>query len=253
MYKMKKIIAILLLFLSIGNYAQTPEALFSEANTFYKVEDYNRALGVYLALEEKGLESSELYFNLGNCYYKLNKVAPAIYYYEKALKVDPTNEDALHNLTFAKRMTLDVIEELPKTIFQRFSTNVIQKLPFDTWALIAVIASFLASVLFLLYHFSGSSKMKLLYFNTTIFAVFVMLVSVFFAFHNYDTVQKNRGAIIFAAKAEITNAPTASSEVVFSLHEGTKVIILDELDNWKKIKIADGKTGWIYTDNLKEI
>jgi len=250
---MKKFIAILLLFLSLGNYSQTPEALFTEANTFYKVEDFNRALGVYLALEEKGLESTDLYYNLGNCYYKLNKVAPAIYYYEKALKIDPTNEDALHNLTFAKRMTLDVIEELPKTIFQRFSENVIQKLPYDSWALIGVIASFLASLLFLLYHFSGSTKLKLLFFNTTIFAVFVMLVSVFFAFDNYDTVQKNRTAIIFATKVEIKNAPTASSEDAFVLHEGTKVIILDELDNWKKIKIADGKIGWIYQDKLKEI
>ena len=72
-------------------------------------------------------------------------------------------------------------------------------------------------------------------------------------FDNYDIVQKNRTAIIFATKAEIKNAPTNSSEEIFELHEGTKVIILDELDNWKKIKIADGKTGWVYQDKLKEI
>jgi len=250
---MRKFATIILLFVSFVSNSQSANELFKEGNTFYKVEDYNRAMGVYLAIEEKGLESSDLYYNLGNCYYKLNKVAPAIYYYEKALKLNPTNEDAQHNLTFAKRMTLDVIEDLPKTFLQRFSKNVIQKYTFDTWALIAVIASFLASLLFLLYHFSGSSKMKLLYFNTTIFSVFVMLVSVFFAFDNYDSVQKNRTAIIFAAKTEIKNAPTASSDEVFELHEGTKVIILDELDNWKKIKIADGKVGWINQDNLKEI
>jgi len=250
---MKKFAAIILLFVSFVSNSQSADELFKEGNTFYKVEDYNRAMGVYLAIEEKGIESSDLYYNLGNCYYKLNKVAPAIYYYEKALKLDPANEDALHNLTFAKRMTLDVIEDLPKTFFQRFSENVIQKYAFDTWALIAVIASFLASLLFLLYHFSGSSKMKLLFFNTTIFSVFVMLVSVFFAYDNYDTVQKNRTAIIFATKTEVKNAPTTSSEEVFELHEGTKVIILDELDNWKKIKIADGKVGWIYQDDLKEI
>lgn len=252
-YKMKKFVTILVLFLSLSAFSQVPEQLFTEANTFYKEANYERALGVYLAIEEEGLESSDLYFNLGNTYYKLNKVAPAIYYYEKALKLNPANEDAAFNLAFAKRMTIDVIEELPKTVLQKFSMNVIQKYTFDTWALIAVIASFLASVLFLLYHFSGSSKKKLLYFNTTIFAVFVMLISVFFAFHNYETVQKNRTAIIFAAKAEIKNAPTPTSDEVFELHEGTKVIILDELDNWKKIKIADGKVGWINEEALKEI
>jgi tetratricopeptide (TPR) repeat protein len=250
---MKKFVTVILLFISFLAHSQTPEKLFAEANTFYKEANFERSMGVYLAIEEQGLESSELYYNLGNCYYKLNKVAPAIYYYEKALKLDPLNEDAQFNLAFAKRMTIDAIEELPKSFLQKFSENVTEKLSFDTWALIAVNASFLASLLFLLYHFSSTSRKKLFYFNTTIFAVFVMLISVFFAFDNYDTVQINRTAIIFSAKAEIKNAPTNSSDEVFELHEGTKVIILDELDNWKKIKIADGKVGWIRDDELKEI
>ena len=75
----------------------------------------------------------------------------------------------------------------------------------------------------------------------------------FFAFKNLKTVQKNRTAIIFSSKVEIKNAPSTTSDEVFELHEGTKVIVLDELDNWKKIKIADGKIGWIYADYLKEI
>ncbi len=250
---MKKIVSILLLLFSILTYSQEVNKLFAEANTFYKEENFKRAVGVYLAIEEQGIESDDLYFNIANCYYKMNKVAPAIYYYEKALKVNPTNADAKVNLAFAKRMTIDVIEELPKTFLQRFSANVIQKLPFDTWAIIAVIASFLAALLFLLYYFSTSSTKKLFYFNTSIFAVFVLIVTVFFAFNNYKTVQKNRTAIIFSQKVEIKNAPSTNSDEVFELHEGTKVIVLDALDNWKKIKIADGKTGWINADALKEI
>lgn len=250
---MKKLITILVLFLNLAAFSQTQDKLFAEANTFYKEANYERALGVYLAIEEEGLVSTDLYFNLGNTYYKLDKVAPAIYYYEKAIKMDPTNEDAIFNLAFAKRMTIDVIEELPKTVFQRFSANVIQKLSFDTWALIAVIASFLASLLFLLYHFSDATRKKLIYFNTTIIAVTVMLISLFFAFNNYKTVQNNRTAIIFESKVEVKNAPTTSGEEVFILHEGTKVVILDELDNWKKIKIADGKVGWMSDKELKEI
>jgi tetratricopeptide (TPR) repeat protein len=250
---MRKIVSIIVLMFSLVAYSQEANKLFAEGNTFYKEENYERAVGVYLAIEEQGMESDDLYFNIANCYYKMNKVAPAIYYYEKVLKVNPTNEGAKANLEFAKRMTIDVIEELPKTFFQRFSANIIQKLPFDTWAIIAVIASFLASLLFLLYYFSTSSTKKLLYFNTSIFAIFVLLVTVFFAFNNYKTVQKNRIAIIFSPKVEIMNAPSASSDEIFELHEGTKVIVLNTLDNWKKIKIADGKTGWINADALKEI
>lgn len=250
---MKKIVCIIILMFSLVAYSQEVNKLFAEGNTFYKEENYTRAVGVYLAIEEQGMESDDLYFNIANCYYKMNKVAPAIYYYEKALKVNPANADAKANLAFAKRMTIDVIEELPKTFLQRFSANIIQKLPFDTWAIMAVIASFLASLLFLLYYFSSSSTKKLFYFNTSIFAVFIMIVTVFFAYNNFKTVQKDRVAIIFSPKVEIMNAPSASSDEIFELHEGTKVIVLDKLDNWKKIKIADGKTGWIYADALKEI
>jgi len=250
---MKKFVTVILMFLTLLSYSQAPDKLFSEANVFYKVENYERALDVYLAIEEQGFESSDLYYNLGNCYYKLNKVAPSIYYYEKALKINPSHVDAAFNLVFAKRMTIDVIEELPKTFFQKFSMNVIQKFTYDTWALIAVVSSFLMALFFLLYYFSYSSRKKLVFFNTAFLSFFIVVVTAIFAYNNFDTVQKNRAAIIFGVIVEIKNAPTQSSEEVFELHEGTRVIILDELDNWKKIKIADGKIGWVEAKELREI
>jgi len=243
----------MVLFLGYISFAQTADELFSKANDFYKNGQYTKAAQLYLIIEKSGLESDDLYFNLGNSYYKLNKVAPSIYYYEKALKINPMHEDASNNLAFAKRMTIDVIEDLPKTFFQRFSSNVIQKLTYNTWAILGVTASFLAALLFLLYYFSSSPKRKIFYFNITIFAVFVMTVSVIFAYSNYETTQKSRSAIIFASKSEIKNAPSLNSETVFELHEGTKVTILDELSNWKKIKLADGKIGWVNVADIKEI
>lgn len=250
---MKKIIYILVLFLTFSVNSQSVNKIFAEANTFYKEGNFERATGLYLSIEEQGLESAELYFNLGNSYYKQNKIAPSIYYYEKALKLDPNYKDALTNIEFANRMKIDVIEELPKTFIQKISENVIQKLTFDSWAILAVISSFLASILFLLYHFSSSSRKKLIYFNITIFFVFSLMVTTFFAFNTYSLYKKDRPAIIFSNKVEIKNAPTASGDEVFELHEGTKVQVLDELDNWKKIKIADGKEGWVISTHLKEI
>jgi len=250
---MKKLIFSILILSSLFLKAQTAERDFSMANKWYKNGNYSKAIELYLGIEKQGLASDDLYFNLGNCYYKLNKVAPTIFYYEKALKMNPMHEDAAFNLTFAKRMTIDVIEELPKTFLQRFSENVIQKLTYDSWALFAVIASFSATILFLLYHFSFSSKKKLFYFNTSIFAVFVLVICVVFAFQNYTTVKNNRTAIVFKTASEIKNAPSSNSDTAFKLHEGTKVRVLDQLDNWRKIKIADGKVGWINEGDLKEI
>ncbi|WP_298285025.1 tetratricopeptide repeat protein [uncultured Lutibacter sp.] len=250
---MKNLILSIVLLFNLVAFSQTSNEIFDEANNLYKNGKYTKAIELYLSIEKQGLASDNLYYNLGNCYYKLNKVAPSIYYYEKALKLNPVHEDANSNLAFAKRMTIDVIEELPKTFFQRFSANIIQKLPFDTWAIIAVIASFLVAMMFLLYYFSLGTRKKFLFFNGSILAAFIMVVSTFFAFNNYKTVQKNRTAIIYKQKVEIKNAPTKTSEEVFELHEGTKVIILDELDDWKKIKIADGKIGWMPSTGLKEI
>ncbi|HSQ46320.1 MAG TPA: tetratricopeptide repeat protein [Lutibacter sp.] len=250
---MKRFIFILALMIGSISIAQTSGELFSKANDFYKNGQYTKAIEVYLNIEKSGLESDDLFFNLGNSYYKLNKVAPSIYYYEKALKLNPMHQDASNNLVFAKRMTIDIIEDLPKTFLQRFSSNVIQKLTYNTWAILAVIASFLAAVLFLLYYFSDAPKRKIFYFNITIFAVFVMAVTVIFAYSNFETTQKSSNAIVFSSKSEIKNSPSLDGETVFELHEGTKVTILDALSNWKKIKIADGKIGWVNTADIKEI
>lgn len=250
---MKKILFTLLFFCSLVSFSSTPNETFSKANELYKKGQYTKAIELYLSIEKQNLQSDDLYFNLGNCYYKLNKVAPSVFYYEKALKLNPTHEDALVNIEFAKRMTIDIVEELPKTFLQRFSSNVIQKYTFDTWAIFAVIASFLTGLLFLLYYFSSTSKLKLLLFNISIFTLFSMVVCSFFAFKNYNFVENNRNAIIFSEKVSVVNAPTLDGEEAFVIHEGTKVLIEDEIDNWVKIKLADGKIGWVYADKLKEI
>jgi tetratricopeptide (TPR) repeat protein len=249
----RRFVFILAIVIGSFSYAQTANELFSKANDFYKNGQYTKAAQLYSNIEKSGLESDDLFFNLGNSYYKLNKVAPSIYYYEKALKLNPLHQDASNNLTFAKRMTIDIIEDLPKTFLQRFSLNVIQKLTYNTWAILAVTASFLAAVLFLLYYFSATPKSKIFYFNITIFAVFVMAITVIFAYSNYETTQNSSNAIIFSAKSEIKNSPSLDGETVFELHEGTKVTILDALSNWKKIKLADGKIGWVNASDIKEI
>ena len=115
---MKKILFLLLFISSLAN-GQSVEELFSTANTFYKQGNLEMAIENYLEIDKQEEVSSELYYNLGNCYYKLNNVAETIYYYEKALKLNPLNEDARNNLVFAKRLTIDSIKELPKSILQK--------------------------------------------------------------------------------------------------------------------------------------
>jgi len=244
---------ILFLLLIVANTitAQTASELFASANDLYKNEKFEQAVALYKKIESQGLVSSELYYNLGNSYYKLNKVGPSIYYYEKSLKLDALNEDVENNLVFARRLAVDSIEELPKTVFQKFNKNYLQKLSYNQWAIIIIVFSVLSSLLFLLFYFASNPSQKRFYFATSSLCFILLLISFLITYNQYSFSKNNKEAIVFAEKTEVRNAPTLNSEEIFTLHEGTKVLVLDMVDNWKKIKLADGKLGWIIADEVK--
>jgi len=235
------------------SHGQELDSLFNSANKLYQQESYQKALELYQEIEKQEMESAELYFNMANIYYKTNQVAPSIYYYEKALSLSPGNKDFKFNLELANTMVLDNIEPLPKSIGQKFNDSIILRFTYETWAKAAVSLAFVFALLFLLYHFSYSTGKKRIYFITSILTVIFVSVSLFFSFKNKHFVENNIEAIIFSGQTQVKSAPTNSSEVYFELHEGTKVLIMESLDNWKKIKIADGKMGWMKVSDLKEI
>jgi len=243
----------LLLTLGLQAEAQELDSLFTAANKNYQQEDYVKALEGYLMIEQVEFESAELYYNMANSYYKMNQVAPAIYYYEKALKLSPNNKDIIFNLEFANQMILDNIEPLPKSVGQKLMDAFVLRFTYEVWAKIAVVLAFVFALLFLMYHFSYSTSKKRVYFVTSIVSVLLVTTSLFFAYRNFHYVENNISAIIFSNQVDVKNAPTKSSELYFELHEGTKVYILESLDDWRKIKIADGKIGWIESRHLREI
>ena len=242
---------ILLLFLSSQLFSQNSEKLFKEGNEHYKLSNYSEAISSYEKIEALGLISSELYYNLGNSHYKLNQVAPAIYNYEMALLLNPLNEEAQSNLVFAKRLTIDAIDEIPKTIFQKLDDAIVKKLSYNEWAIVNVVFSILGTLLFLLFYFSFTPSIKRLFFVTSILSFLLLLITLFFTINEYTYSNTTVEAIIFSKEITINNAPTDYSEKIFTLHEGTKVLVLDTVDNWKKIRISDGKTGWIIADKIK--
>ena len=247
---MKKIV-FLLWIVANSVTAQNTDSLFVAANNHYKNGKFETAIENYQKIESQNFISSELYYNLGNSYYKLNKVGPSIYYYEKALQLNPLNEDVKKNLVFAKRLALDNIQELPQTFSQKINTNYLQKLSYDNWAILVVVFSVLGSLLFLFFFFGETPSKKRLYFTISMGVFFLLITTLTITYKQYDLSKSNIEAIIFAEKTEVRNAPTLNSEKVFTLHEGTKVNVLDRVDHWEKIKIADGKIGWIDSNDLK--
>lgn len=231
--------------------AQNADALFADANNLYRDGKYEDAIAMYQKIEDTKQVSSELYYNLGNCYYKLNQVAPSIYHYEKALLLNPLNDDAKNNLIIAKRLTLDRIEALPKTLFQKINQNYLEALHYNTWAYITILFSILGGILFILFYWSSTPNKKRIFFTTSIISFVLLIATLLISFQQYNAVQHKLEAIIFDTEVQIKNAPTNNADAVFVLHEGTKVLVLDTVDTWKKIKLEDGKIGWIQSESMR--
>lgn len=247
---MKNILYILSFLLSFGLFAQN-QALFDKANAFYNDGKYAEAIDQYQAILDGGAHSADLYFNLANANYKLNNIAPSIYYYEKALLLEPNDQDVINNLSYANNMTIDAIAVVPEAGISKLIRNITNKMSFDGWAITAVCLVFLFVVLFLVYYFSYATSKKRLLFVSSLTVLIFMFISLTLAFHKYNLDKKDNPAIIFVQESKVKSTPNATSEEAFRLHEGTKVQVLEDYNDWQKIKIADGKTGWVLSEDIK--
>lgn len=246
---MKNLFYIFLLITSFS-FAQN-NSLFEQANALYNDGKFNEAIAKYEAVLQTGQHSSELYFNLGNANYKLNKIAPSIYYYEKAALLNPEDKDINNNLAFAKNMTIDAIDTIPEVGFSKIIKSATNTFSFDVWAYLSVACMLLFVVLFLVYYFTYATSKKRLAFVSSLVSLAICFITLAFAFHKSSIDNNNNPAIVFAQETQVKSEPNLRSAEAFKLHEGTKVQVLETVDNWKKIKLTDGKVGWIPSEDLK--
>ncbi len=224
---------------------------FQEANELYGQGEFELAIDAYKSILKTGKHSAELYFNLANSHYKLNNVAPSIYFYEKALQLDPEDKDIQNNLAFAQNMTIDAVAEVPKVGFDKLYNNFVNAYSFDGWSRLAIAFSVAFVVFFLIYYFSLTTFRKRLSFVLGFSCVFTSMVTLFMAFQKYDFEQKNIAAVVFEKSVDIKSEPNFEGSNLFKLHEGTKIKVLDSLTNWHRIELPDGLTGWIPSSAIK--
>ncbi|WP_394760096.1 tetratricopeptide repeat protein [Flavobacterium sp.] len=246
---MKNILYIFLL-ITQTFWAQTA---FDKGNNLYQKGNYQEAITIYESVVNSGQESAELYFNLGNCYYKLNKVAPAIFNFEKALLLNPNDAETQNNLAFAQKMTIDEVTEVPKVGFAKIIRDFTSSFHYDTWAWMAVIFSILFLGCFLAYYFSNTTTLKRVFFITMLFVILFTILSVFAGFFEKGQSNNDRPAIVFAEVTSVKSEPKSTAQDAFVLHAGTKVYVLESLNNYKKIQLLDLKEGWIEKSAIKEL
>lgn len=249
---MKAFILFLAVLVHVGGVSQN-SALFQEGNKLYNEGKYTEAINKYEAILANGEHSADLYFNLGNANYKLNHIAPSIYYYEKALQLDPTDKDIKNNILFARNMTVDDIEAIPQVGFARLLNNSANVFTADGWAYLSVGTMGLFVLLFVFYFMVETTRKKRLYFVSGLASLGISVIALAFAFHKFNLDKNDRPAIVFAKESQIKSEPNLRSQEAFKLHEGTKVQILDTINNWKKIRLSDGKEGWVLNQDIKAL
>ncbi len=226
------------------------QAIFNKANQLYLEGNYSAAKEEYLKIVNTGHESAELFYNLGNTCYKMGLIPPAILYYEKALVIDPRDEDTRFNLGLANQLIVDKIDPVSEFFVTRWIKSIAFSLKTDAWAA-ASIVFFVLTLVFavIIYSTRGTILKKTL----LLCAILFMLMSVttfFLGQKSFNSLNKTPSAIVFSPSITAKSSPDMSGTDLFVLHEGVKVKITDQVGSWIRIRLADGNEAWIPEETI---
>lgn len=230
------------------------DSLWQAGVEAYAASRWEEASGNWSAIADLGLESPDLYYNIGNSFFKAGDTARAILYYERALKLDPSHSDAAYNLDFANSMVQDKIESVPEFFLKTWLSRLGRSVGSNLWAVFFLIffAGFLAMALvFLLARASGARKAG---FFTGIALLVLSAASISFAFSQRARAESVDSAIIMTPVVPVKSSPDGdSSKDLFVLHEGTKATVLDTVGAWSNIELSDGRQGWVRSRDIEII
>lgn len=227
-------------------------ASFNQGNQAYNEGNYQEAISFYESVLAAGEHSFELYYNLGNAYYKLNDIANSIYFFEKAKMINPEDNDLLVNLAFANQMTIDAIAEKENTGISKFFDQLVKQLDLNSWATLAIVFSILFVGSYILFLLSNKTIIKRLAFAVSVTAVLISLSAYGLGLSHQSKEKKDQPAIVFS-EVVLKAEPNERAQALFSLHPGTKLQLVDHLGEWSEVQIADGQTGWVPNTRIKAL
>lgn len=230
-----------------------PDSLLQKANLEYTNGNFNEAIVLYQSLVDSGFVHENLYFNLGNSYFKQNLLPNAILYYERAYLLNPTDEDIKFNLEYAQSLTIDRIEALPVFFLKRWKASVASVFTSNGWAWIsiALLAVLLGTAL--LFWFAHTVWVKRLTFLLGLLLTLFVILAVIFSVQEKKRVINKGSAIVFQSVVTVKSSPGHASKDIFILHAGTKVNIEKTLGDWVEIRIEDGNKGWLQKETIEII
>ena len=225
---------------------QNADAEYSKGNYVQAIKDYEELL--------KKNKSAALYYNLGNAYYRTDNITQAVLAYERALLLSPGDDDIKFNLQMARSKTIDKITPESEMFFFSWGRSLVNLMSVDGWATLSIVSIALALVLLLVYLFSSATALRKVGFFGGILLIVLFVLSNIFAYKQRSMLENRKGAIVISPSLTIKKTPSAGSSDVSVIHEGTRVDITDDtMRDWKAVKLADGREGWVPASQIEKI
>lgn len=251
---MKKIIYLLLLLLApVMAQAEGVSGKIA-ADSAYVNGDYKAAIEAYEAVLADEGEAADVYYNLGNAYYKSDNIGKAIVNYERALLLNPSDEDVAFNLELARSKTVDKVATVHKFFLMEWLEAIINLMGMQTWCIVGVVFFLLMLLTALVYLFGKSILLRKISFFTALFALFATVFANMSAYHQYYYQTNRAEAIVMQPSVTAKSTPGESGTDLFVIHEGRKVTIVDDsMQGWKEIELEDGNIGWVPASVIERI
>lgn len=251
--RMKRLVILLPVFFFTLWVKAADESLTQQAENFYREGKYSEAAECYRKILAEKEESAALYYNLGNCYYKLNDNTRAILNYERSLLLNSGDNDARYNLQLAQSRVVDKIEVLPELFLIRWYKGLIASFSADQWAYISVTLFILFLGMVAVFFYSTTVWAKKTGFFVGIVILFFTCSAVYFAVKQHNRIMQRDHAIVMTPSVTVKGAPDNSGTDLFVVHEGLKVKVIGSLGDWSNIQLEDGNEGWVAKSDIEKI
>lgn len=231
-------------------YSQTPSQLYTSANSLYKSNQFEESAAAYEKILMQGYRTPEVYYNLGNSYFKLHNTGKAILNFERAHRLAPEDEDITHNLKLAQLKTVDKLIPVPQLGIVTSWNNLLASQSSKGWGIFALAFIWVTLLVFAVYLFIAR-KGLVLFFGSLFLILSVTSISL--AVKQSNAEENSALAILVVENVNVKSAPDANGTDLFTIHEGLKLQLEDQVGNWTKIRLADGKVGWIEKNLFEKI
>ncbi len=253
---MRKFISIIVVLVcwTTSSYADTDiNARWREANAAYAEGDYLKASQLYSRQLDSDFHNSELYFNLANCYYKMDMLAEAILNYNRALLISPSDEDIIHNLQIAETQTTNRIEKMPEFFLYSWLKTQRDSMSSDQWACASLVLLALTLAATLLFYFSRKTVIRKIMFWSALVLLCCFVMSLAMSISQRNSVVNNMDAIVMNNAVAVKSSPMNDGTDLFVLNQGAKVEVIEQVGEWIEVKIQSGNTGWLRASTIEMI